>query len=47
MPFVPIEEYKPKEKKDTKFIPVEEYKSKFVPLEQSSSPQKLSESELK
>ncbi len=47
MPFVPIEEYKPKEKKDTKFIPIEEYKSKFVPLEQSSSPQKLSESELK
>ncbi len=47
MPLVPIEEYKPKETKQNKLVPIEEYKPKLVPLEQSSSPQKLSESELK
>lgn len=47
MPIVPIEEYKPKETKQNKLVPIEEYKPKLVPLEQSSSPQKLSEAELK
>ena len=47
MPLVPIEEYKPKETKQNKLVPIEEYKPKLVPLEQSSSPQKLSEAELK
>ncbi len=47
MPLVPIEEYKPKETKQNKLVPIEEYKPKLVPLEQSNSPQKLSEAELK
>lgn len=47
MPLVPIEEYKPKETKQNKLVPIEEYKPKLVPLEQSNSPQKLSETELK
>lgn len=47
MPLVPLEEYKPEEKKETTLVPLEEYEQNLIPLDTYEANSKKTEAELK
>ncbi len=47
MPLVPLEEYKPKEKKEPALVPLEEYEQNLIPLDTYEANAKKTEAELK
>lgn len=47
MPLIPLEEYKPEEKKETTLVPLEEYKQNLIPLDTYEANAKKTEAELK
>jgi len=47
MPLIPLEEYKPEEKKETTLVPLEEYEQNLIPLDTYEANAKKTEAELK
>lgn len=47
MPLIPLEEYKPEEKKETTLVPLEEYEQNLIPLDTYEANSKKTEAELK